>query len=271
MPYIDAPDARLRYDVIGDGPLLVFVHGAGANSTVFFQQVAHFSKTCRVVCMDLRGFGGSQCNAETFHQRLFPDDLARILDAEAKGPAGVVCQSMGAWAGLPLAVREPERFAALVLSGSPTPAYGPHHAALTNVSNTFKRAGAGEQVAPTQLGFSEGFVARRPDLIALYQILARQNQKVDTSHITDEELRLMPEHFAGYAVPTLVMGGLQNKLLGGETHKIAASFIPGSEVYTFPDSGHSSYFEEPDHYNGVVEGFFRKHGYLPAQMEESPC
>jgi pimeloyl-ACP methyl ester carboxylesterase len=248
MPYIDAPDARLRYDVIGDGPLLVFVHGAGANSTVFFQQVAHFSKTCRVVCMDLRGFGGSQCNAETFHQRLFPDDLA-----------------------LPLAVREPERFAALVLSGSPTPAYGPHHAALTNVSNTFKRAGAGEQVAPTQLGFSEGFVARRPDLIALYQILARQNQKVDTSHITDEELRLMPEHFAGYAVPTLVMGGLQNKLLGGETHKIAASFIPGSEVYTFPDSGHSSYFEEPDHYNGVVEGFFRKHGYLPAQMEESPC
>lgn len=263
MPYIDVPDARLSYDVTGEGPLLVFVHGAGANSTVFFQQVAHFAKSYRVLCMDMRGFGRSQCNAETFHQRYFPDDLARILDVEADGPCGLVCQSMGAWAGLPLAVREPDRVAALVLSGSPTPAYGPHHASLTNVSNTFRRAGAGEQIAPTQLGFSERFVTERPDLIALYQILARQNQKVDTSHITDEELRLLPEHFTGYSVPTMVMGGLQNKLLGGETHKIAASFIPGSEVYTFTDSGHSSYFEEPAHYNRIVEEFFRKHGYAP--------
>ncbi|HWU01123.1 MAG TPA: alpha/beta hydrolase [Novosphingobium sp.] len=267
MPTIDVPDARLRYDITGDGPLIVFVHGAGANATVFFQQVAHFSKNYRVLCMDMRGFGGSQCNAETFHQRWFPDDLARILDVEADGPVGAVCQSMGAWAGLPLAVREPERFCALVLSGSPTPAYGPHHAALTNVSNTFKRAGAGEKVAPTQLGFSEKFVAERSDLIALYQMLARQNQKVDTSHITDPELRLMPADFAGYSVPTLVMGGLQNRLLGAETHKIAASCIPGAEVYTFPDSGHSSYFEEPDHYNSVVEGFFRKHGHAPLTQE----
>ncbi|QSR19344.1 alpha/beta fold hydrolase [Novosphingobium sp. KA1] len=262
MPYIDVPDARLRYDVTGDGPLLVFVHGAGANSTVFFQQVEHFSKNYRVLCMDMRGFGGSICNAETFHQRWFPDDLARILDKEADGPVAAVCQSMGAWAGLPLAVREPDRFRALVLSGSPTPAYGPHHAALTNVSNTFKRAGNGEKVAPTSLGFTERFVSERPDLIALYQILARQNQKVDTSHITDPELRLLPEHFEGYSVPTLVMSGLQNKLLGAETHKIAASFIPGSEVYTFPDSGHSSYFEEPAHYNRVVETFIQKHGHV---------
>jgi pimeloyl-ACP methyl ester carboxylesterase len=261
MPYLNAPDARLYYDVSGSGPLLVFVHGAGANSTVFFQQVAHFSKSYRVLCMDLRGFGRSECNPDSFHQRQFPDDLARILDIEADGPVGAICQSMGAWAGLPLAVREPKRFAALILSGSPTPAYGPHHAALSNVSSTFKRANAGERIDPTQLGFSERFVRERSDLVTLYQILARQNQKVDTSHITDPELRLMPAHFDGYRTPTLVMGGLQNKLLGADTHKIAAAHIPGAEIYTFVDSGHSSYFEEPDHYNRVVEHFLHKHGH----------
>ncbi|HWI84920.1 MAG TPA: alpha/beta hydrolase [Sphingomonas sp.] len=272
MPYIDVPDARLRYDVTGEGPLLVFVHGAGANGTVFFQQVAHFARTHRVLCMDMRGFGGSLCNPDTFHPRCFPDDLARILDIEADGPAAVVCQSMGAWAGLPLAVREPARFRALVLSGSPTPAYGPHHAALTNVSRTFKRAGDGERVDPTQLGFTEHFVRERPDLLALYQILARQNQKVDTSHITDPELRLLPEHFEGYAVPTLVMSGVQNKLLGPDTHKIAASFIPGAEVYTFLDSGHSSYFEEPDHYNRVVGEFLARFGHAATtDAEKTAC
>ncbi|MGG6497599.1 UNVERIFIED_CONTAM: lysophospholipase, partial [Bacteroidetes bacterium 56_B9] len=84
----------------------------------------------------------------------------------------VVCQSMGAWAGLPLAVREPERFRALVLSSSPTPAYGPHHETLETVNDRFGRAARGESVAPQDLGFSARFVRERPEMIALYQMLA---------------------------------------------------------------------------------------------------
>lgn len=273
MPFLDVPGARLRYDVVGDGPPMIFVHGAGANSTVFFQQVAYFQQTRRVICLDMRGFGGSICDAATFHPRQFSEDLARLMDAELKEPAEVVCQSMGAWSGLPLAVREPERFVGLVLSGSPTPAYGPHHKVLEQVSERFRRVAAGEAVPPQDLGFSERFVAQHGELIALYQMLARMNQKVNLATITDEELRLMPEHFAGYRLPTLVMGGVQNRLIGGETHLAAARCIPGARTYTFTESGHSSYFEEPDHYNRVVEGFFEeiRHDQAPADKEQRPC
>lgn len=257
MPHLDVPGARLRYDMVGDGPPMIFVHGAGANSVVFFRQVAHFQRCRRVIALDMRGFGGSMCDAATFHPRLFSQDLARLMDAEVRDePAAVVCQSMGAWSGLPLAVREPERFTGLVLSGSPTPAYGPHHQVLERVAERFRRVAAGQTVPPQDLGFSERFVAEHPELIALYQMLARMNQKVDLSTITDEELRLMPEDFAGYRLPTLVMSGVQNRLLGGETHLMAARCIPGARSYTFTESGHSSYYEEPDHYNRVVETFF---------------
>ncbi|WP_322048099.1 alpha/beta hydrolase [Paraburkholderia sp. J67] len=273
MPFLNVPGARLRYDVVGDGPPMIFVHGAGANSTVFFQQVAYFQQTRRVICLDMRGFGGSICDAATFHPRQFSEDLARLMDAELKEPAEVVCQSMGAWSGLPLAVREPERFVGLVLSGSPTPAYGPHHKVLEQVSERFRRVAAGEAVPPQDLGFSERFVAQHADLIALYQMLARMNQKVNLATITDEELRLMPEHFVGYSVPTLVMGGVQNRLIGGETHLAAARCIPGARTYTFTESGHSSYFEEPDHYNRVVEGFFEevRREQTPAEKEQRAC
>lgn len=261
MPFLDVKGARLRYDMAGEGPTLAFVHGAGANATVFFQQVMHFSQRFRVICMDMRGFGGSICDAQSFHPRQFSEDLARLLDHEAAGEkVGVVCQSMGAWAGLPLAVREPERFQALVLSGSPTPAYGPHHQVLEVVSERFARVFAGEKVAPQDIGFSDRFVRERPELIALYQMLARMNQRVDLSTITDPELRLMPEDFEGYGVPTLVMGGVQNRLIGGQTHLAAARCIPGAQTHTFTESGHSSYFEEPAHYNRVVEAFFRANG-----------
>jgi pimeloyl-ACP methyl ester carboxylesterase len=255
VPFLDVPGARLRYDVSGEGSPLVFVHGAGANATVFFQQVAHFSARWKVICLDMRGFGCSRCDAAAFHPRQFSEDLARVLDAEAAEPAGVVCQSMGAWAGLPLAVREPSRFRALVLSSSPTPAYGPHHQALATVNDRIGRAAKGEKVAPQDLGFTDRFVRKRPEMIALYQMLARMNQKLDLSKISDPELRLMPEDFKDYRVPTLVVGGLLNRLLGPETHLGAASCIPGARTYTFEASGHSSYFEEPEHYNRVVESF----------------
>lgn len=263
MPFLDVQDARLHYHVRGSGPTLLFVHGAGANGLVFFQQVAHFSRRYRVICMDMRGFGLSTCDAASFHPRQFSMDLARLLDQEAKGEAiAVVCQSMGAWAGLPLAVREPQRFRALVLSGSPTPAYGPHHAVLQVVAERFSRVLAGENVPPENLGFSEKFVRDRADLLTLYQMLAKMNQRVDLSTIADPELRLMPDDLAGFAVPTLVMGGTQNKLLGSETHMAAARLIPGARSYTFVESGHSSYYEEPDHYNRVVESFLNDCGYV---------
>lgn len=255
MPFLEAPGARLRYDVCGGGPPLVFVHGAGANAAVFFQQVTHFSGRWKVICVDMRGFGCSQCDPATFHPRQFSEDLARVLDAETTEPAAVVCQSMGAWAGLPLAVREPARFCALVLSSSPTPAYGPHHQVLELVNDRFGRAANGEQVAPQDLGFTERFVQERPEMIGLYQMLARMNQKLDLSTISDPELRLMPADFVDYRVPTLVMGGVLNRLLGPDTHLAAARCIPSARTYTFETSGHSSYFEEPAHYNQVVESF----------------
>lgn len=65
----------------------------------------------------------------------------------------------------------------------------------------------------------------------------------------------MPGDFDGYRVPTLVTGGRLNRLLGPDTHLAAANCIPGARTYTFAASGHSSYFEEPDNYNRVVETF----------------
>jgi pimeloyl-ACP methyl ester carboxylesterase len=262
MPYLEVNDAKLRYDVCGEGKPLFFVHGAGANSVVFFQQVEYFSKKYKVICLDMRGFGGSLCNPDTFHPRLFSQDLEKLIDHISPNESvAVVCQSMGAWSGLPLAVRNPSRIQVLVLSGSPTPAYGPHHKALEVVSERFARVFAGEKVPPQDIGFSEKFVAEHQDLLALYQMCSRMNQRVDLSKITDPELRIMPEDFIGYHVPTLVMGGLQNKLLGSETHLIAASCIPGAKSYSFTESGHSSYFEEPEHYNRIVEEFLLENNY----------
>ena len=42
MPHVDATRARIYYEVHGDGPAIVFAHGAGGNAASWWQQIAHY-------------------------------------------------------------------------------------------------------------------------------------------------------------------------------------------------------------------------------------
>ena len=59
MPRVERPNAAIYYEVCGEGPPLVFAHGAGGNTLVWWQQVPYFAARYRVVTFDHRGFGRS--------------------------------------------------------------------------------------------------------------------------------------------------------------------------------------------------------------------
>src|SRR5439155_13332358 len=103
----------------GAGPAVVFSHGLGGHTLFYYQQVPYFARHYRAILFDHRGFGRSICPLELVHPKFFADDLAAILDREQVDKAAIVCQSMGGLAGLPFALRCPDRAAALVLASSP--------------------------------------------------------------------------------------------------------------------------------------------------------
>ncbi|MBW2292939.1 MAG: alpha/beta hydrolase, partial [Deltaproteobacteria bacterium] len=115
MPVVETTGAKIYYEVHGEGPVIVFAHGAGGNRLSWWQQVPIFQQNYRVICFDHRSFGRSSCDEGAFHPKYFADDLQAILDAEQVDRAALVCQSLGGWSGLPLALRAPERVASLVL------------------------------------------------------------------------------------------------------------------------------------------------------------
>ena len=69
MPSIATPDASIHYEVYGEGPPLVFAHGAGGNRISWWQQVPHFARRYRVIVLDHRGFGRSRCEPGDFRPR----------------------------------------------------------------------------------------------------------------------------------------------------------------------------------------------------------
>ncbi len=121
MPTVSNDHAEIHYDVFGpeNAPAIVFAHGAGGNGLSWWQQIPHFGERYRVVVFDHRGFGRSRCEEGHFSTTHFANDLVALLDAEGIERAAIVCQSMGGWTGLPLAVKHAARVSCLVLCGTP--------------------------------------------------------------------------------------------------------------------------------------------------------
>jgi pimeloyl-ACP methyl ester carboxylesterase len=250
MPYAKRSDAELYFEVNGDGPPLVFAHGAGGNTLIWFQQVPHFANARRVVTFDHRGFGRSKCAA--FHAREFAADLRAILDAAGIERAALVCQSMGGWTGLRAALESSERVSALVLSGTPGGVLPPR------VLEAFARIGriaAGEGIRGGP-ALAPDFPARQPALAHLYDQISGLNPGLPAGALaTLAEARVTPEQLAGYSVPTLMISGEHDQLFPPDALKEAAALIPGCRLVSFPGAGHSPYFEDAPRFNRIVDEF----------------
>ena len=252
MPLVRSGRIDLHYESYGEGAPVVFLHGLHGNTLSWFQQVPELSAWFRCVLVDMRGCKHSICRPEDAHPRSFVDDIRAILDAEKIERAAFACHGLGAWAGLPLAVRHPERVACLALSGSSNPAYSPEAWAI--VQREIAQAGArGDTPA-----FSPRFAKDRPDLVRLHTSIGRLNGSRNIAALGEDECKLHPEQFVGFAVPTLLMRGSEDPLVSAEALTAAAALVPGAKAFTFEGCGDSPYFERPPLYNRVLHSFFRQ-------------
>ncbi len=114
--------ARLAYEVVGEGELLVLVHAGIADMRMWAPQVGPFSEYRRVVRYDMRGFGKSPMVAGPFSHH---EDLCGLLDSLGVGRASFVGCSMGGKTVIDFALENPGRVEALVLLGAPVGGFDP--------------------------------------------------------------------------------------------------------------------------------------------------
>lgn len=110
-----ADGVPIQYSVAGKGdPALVFIHCWGCNRGFWENQVAEFSKTNRVVTIDLPGHGGSGVGRTNWSVESYGDDVKTVVTKLDLKRVVLVGSSMGGSIALEATKRMPDRVVAIV-------------------------------------------------------------------------------------------------------------------------------------------------------------
>jgi pimeloyl-ACP methyl ester carboxylesterase len=125
--FLSRPGAKIAYDVSGDGPIVVQLHGLsssrGGDAALGVDFGVLARKGHRLVRYDARGHGASTGRPvpDDYRWTNLADDLIALLDAlGARQPVDAIGESMGTGTILTAAVGHPERFRRMVLRIPPT-------------------------------------------------------------------------------------------------------------------------------------------------------
>ncbi len=256
----------------GVGPILLFAHGFPFDGAIFEPVISRLCSEFLCVVPDLRGFGGSSLGANGHNPKgaprvkmgRFADDLA-ILESE------IVCErgdspettkiflcglSMGGYVSLAFARRRPERLAGLIFCDSNAAADSPEKAAeRNNLAETIDRAGIpalADKMIPNLL--SPKTLAEKPDVVAtLREIIERQSPEAIAAGargmaVRSDSTPFLPE----ISIPTLVLGGADDKLSPPDSLDAIAAAIPNATRATIPNAGHLPPLENPDAFADAI-------------------
>lgn len=82
MPFLNAHGLTQYYELLGDGPPIVFIHGALVDHRCWEPQCAALRRSHQVLCYDLRGHGRTgRSGRPNYSVELFADDLNALLGA----------------------------------------------------------------------------------------------------------------------------------------------------------------------------------------------
>jgi 3-oxoadipate enol-lactonase len=255
MPFAPVNGTELYYESHGEGPAVVFAHGAGGNHLSWWQQVPFFAKRFRCITFDHRAFGRTRDGdgEASLGRRGFHDDLRDLLDHLGIADVRIVAQSMGGRTAVGFALRNPGRCTGMVLAGTTG---GAIDDSVRELQEAHRETEIG-QLPLLKRAVSPALKERSEHMDFLYRAIARLNPPRPRDFLAP-----IPG-YRGSSAQRLAEAGFPILFLVGEHDAITPPAIiehchkavPGSRYAVIPDSGHSSYFEQPAAFNETVAQF----------------
>jgi pyruvate dehydrogenase E2 component (dihydrolipoamide acetyltransferase) len=253
--YRDRDPQRIVFFDAGQGDTVVFIHGLGGNLTHFSFVAPALAESCRVIGLDLPGFGDSERPADGYSYAAMARDVFSLLDRRGVGHVTVVGHSFGGAVATLMALEAPERVTGLV---AVNPAgyqrfpwwmrLGSHVALRPEVlmpslflsvyfilKNVCQAEGPGVDAfvrSSTQL--ENGFRFLRDMAAAAHGLRGDLVER----HFVDELHRI--------TAPAHLVWGAADRLLGVDAGEAAAKRLGDARFTRLPGVGHMPIFEQPE-------------------------
>ena len=252
---------EIAYERVGEGPPLVFVHGAALDARMWQPQLAALADEFTVVAWDEPGAGRSSAVPADFGLADYASCLAALIEALWLGPAHVAGLSWGGTVVQELYRHHPELVATLILIDT----YAGWKGSLPEDELRARVAGARQMLAAPAEAFDPtlpGLFAGDPpaEFVALLHEIAAavrpESLRTQLFVMAEADLR---DLLVRIAVPTLLIWG---ELDARSPLTVARQFekaIPDTRLVVLPGCGHVSHLERPEQFNQAVREFCHAH------------
>lgn len=247
-----------RFDGAEDRPVLVMSNSIATNLHMWDGQVGVLSRAFRVLRYDFRGHGGSDVPAGAYSVDRLGRDVLELLDGLRIARAHFCGLSLGGWVGQWLAIHAPDRIGKLVLSNTSSH-LGPAASFDEQIRKTLTPGGMTEMAdAFMRNWFPETMLAGPDAIVETFRrmVLATPPKGLAGcfAAVRDSDLR---RTVSLVSAPTLVIGGIDDKVTLASHSEAIAAAIPGARLRLLPGV-HMLNVERPAEFLDEVGSFLTR-------------
>ena len=242
---------------------VVFIHGAGGSSAIWFKQIRAFQEVFNVLLLDLRGHGRSRDHRsvkETYSLRSVCDDVFRVMDHLNIKRAHFIGVSLGTVLMRSMLVERSKRIQSMVMVGAITH-FNPWARFLIVLGNTFKH------LVPFRFLYASFAFIIMPGPRAKESrvVFRREARKVSPAEfrrwltLTAEIQSKIPGWRAdGGSLPILYTMGADDYMFLPPARELAENFS-NVTISVLEKCGHVCNVEQAELFNRIAISFIRNH------------
>lgn len=269
----------IHYLDIGQGPVVVLVHGLASAWPVWFRNISELATGHRVIAVDLPGFGGSDNFGGRVEIDHYVDALIQLLDRLGVQRVKMIGHSMGGIIAGQFAAQHPSRTEAVVLVAtgvSPRPqqvfllrGLAASIVLLNRIRLPLFGVAVRAAMAPAPLRrLLLRPMVRDPAAVsrelAVDMMTGAGNSPGATAALKAALRAIRQQELRAVVCPTLIVGGACDRMAPAASLDHLAGVIVGARKEVIADAGHHPMFEQSEAFNALVCGFFedvrRSHG-----------
>ncbi len=255
MPYFDNDGVKIHYEIEGQGPDLLMIHGFASNIDNNWKQtnwIRTLKDENRLILIDCRGHGKSDKPTDSSQYGIkMMEDIIKLMDHLSIKKANAFGYSMGSRLTLNLLTLEPKRVNCGILGGFVVPSTNTKQTAFTykSVVKALKAENLEQVTDPIGREFRKFVESTGGDLKALAAVMMNYVEQPDVMFTTGSRIK---KTLRKIRVPVMTVVGSDDFLQGDKA--MIAKLVPNACHFQIQGRDHLTVVPDPK-FHMVVKAF----------------